>query len=500
MTLPPSLSELDDHLDGDQDLSRVSLLVGGLLLDIGIPTDASIASIIGDVIELATDQLPVRSDQVDVEFDDTEDKWTFARLGGDAIDPNRSLGEAGIYDGELLLIREVDTPAAPMLFDDVVGVAPGAADRRVTWLAANRWRLAWFAVSGLLAAMVGLMLPGQNGVEVVPGWPIAAIATLVVGLGFGVAACVVPYRSPDGTTSAWLAGVALPLMFAGAMFVVPGAHGVKALPMALALVALLALLQLLISGRGRALYTAVVAVSVLAIPSALAELLLNPPPRAIGAVLATVAVIVVYLAPRVTIGLSKLPVPRVPTAGEPLDDIETQGGTTVEGVNAIGKQVIPTEEGMVGRVRRANDYLTGILAAAAVAAVVGCYLAVDVSNGFFWQGTAFAAAVGTVLCLRGRSHHDLVQSAMLIGGGLVIALAAIVKTAVSVDGWQVNSALALVALTVLVVLCGVVAPQSEFSPVLRRWVEIGEYVSIALVFPLACWIIRLYAFFRELRL
>ena len=47
--------------------------------------------------------------------------------------------------------------------------------------------------------------------------------------------------------------------------------------------------------------------------------------------------IVVYLAPRVTIALSKLPIPRVPTAGEPLDDIETQGGTTVEGVNAVGQ-------------------------------------------------------------------------------------------------------------------------------------------------------------------
>ena len=158
-----------------------------------------------------------------------------------------------------------------------------------------------------------------------------------------------------------------------------------------------------------------------------------------GAVLATVSVIVVYLAPRVTILLSKLPIPRVPTAGEPLDDIETQGGTTVEGVNAVGKQIIPTEEGLIERVRRANEYLTGILVAAALAAVVGCYLAVDVSNGFFWQGTAFAAAVATVLCLRGRSHHDLVQSATLIGSGLVIAIAVIVKTAVNLDDWQIRA-------------------------------------------------------------
>ena len=122
--------------------------------------------------------------------------------------------------------------------------------------------------------------------------------------------------------------------------------------------------------------------------------MLNLSSRAVGAILATVAVIVVYLAPRVTIVLSRLPMPRVPTAGEPLDDIETQGGTTVEGVNAIGKQIIPTEEGLIQRVRRANEYLTGIVAAAAIVAVVGCYLAVDVSNGFLLAGNGFRVGGG----------------------------------------------------------------------------------------------------------
>jgi type VII secretion integral membrane protein EccD len=207
----------------------------------------------------------------------------------------------------------------------------------------------------------------------------------------------------------------------------------------------------------------------------------------------------VYLAPRATIMLSRLPVPRVPTAGEPLDNIETQGGTAVEGVNAIGKQVIPTEEGMTDQVRRARDQLTGIVAAAATFAVFGCFLALDVSNGFFWQGTVFAVAVATVLCLRGRSHHDLAQSAVLIGGGLGIALTVIVKTATFVEGWGVNAAIALVVLTALLVLCGLIAPRLEFSPVMRRRAEILEYIAIALIFPLACSIVRLYPFFRELR-
>jgi type VII secretion integral membrane protein EccD len=270
--------------------------------------------------------------------------------------------------------------------------------------------------------------------------------------------------------------------------------------MAFALTALSALLVLLISGAGRALHTGMIAVCVFGGASATAMLLWHTPPRTIGALLATVAVIMVYLAPRVTILLSKLPIPRVPTAGEPLDDIETQGGTTVEGVNAVGKQIIPTEEGLIEQVRRANEYLTGILVAAALAAVVGSYLAVDVSNGFFWQGTAFAAAVATVLCLRGRAHHDLVQSATLIGSGLVIAIAVIVKAGINLDGWQLRATVALIALMLLVVACGLVAPRLEFSPVTRRRVEILEYIAVASLFPLCFWIVRLYAFFRELRI
>lgn len=500
MTLPPSLSELEtESSETEQGLSRITLLVGGLLLDVGLPTHAAIGPVVNDVIELANDQLPARTDLVDVEFDNAEGKWTLARLGGSPIDPGRSLAEAGVHDGELLVVQEVGVPSAPLLFDDVEGAA-GAVDGRTRWLAENARMATWFGVSFLLAVAVAVLLPRQPDIALIPGWPVAAIVALAAGLGCAVVACVMPYRSGDGRRSAWLAGVAVPLIFGGSLHVVPDGAGVKALPMALGLVGVVALTVLSISGRGRALYTAMIALAVLCIPAAVGELLMNPPARSVGAILATVAVTVVYLAPRTTIMLSKLPVPRVPTAGEPLDDIETQGGTAVEGVNAIGKQVIPTEEGMTERVRRANEYLTGIIAAAAMAATIGCYLAVDGSAGFFWQGTAFSIAVATVLCLRGRSHHDLVQSAMLIGGGLVVVLAMIVKTAVEVDGWQVNAALMLVALTLLVVATGLVAPRVEFSPVMRRRVEILEYIAIGTVFPLACWIIRLYAFFRELRI
>lgn len=497
MTLPPSLSELDAESEPELDLSRVTLVVGGLRIDVGLPPNVIIADFIGDVIDLANEQVATRPDLADIEFDNTEGKWTLARLGADTIDPGRSLNDANVYDGELLAIRQIGQPISPLLFDDVQDETAGSgqAAKLVTgWLTREARALACFGVGAVATITVALLLPRQAGDLYLAG------ATLGVGVLGVLVACVTAYRSAGNRRTEWVAAMATPLIFGGALYVVPNGFGVKALPMAFALTALTALVVLLLADRGRALNTSIIALAVIGTVAATVELLWHPPDRSIGALLAAAAVAVVYLSPRLTILLSKLPIPRVPTAGEPLDDIETQGGTTVEGVNAVGKQIIPTEEGMIARVRRANEYLTGILIAAAAAAIAGCYLALDVSNGFYWQGMAFAIATATVLCLRGRSHHDLVQSATLIGSGLVIALAAIVKTAACVDGWQLTGTLMLVLLMALVVACGVIAPRLEFSPVMRRQVEILEYLAIALVFPLCCWIIRLYAFFRELRI
>jgi type VII secretion integral membrane protein EccD len=494
LTVPPSLSGLDSDTESEHELSRLTLVVGGLSIDVGLPANVYISDYISDVIDIANEQIALRESFAEEVFDDAEGKWTLARLGGEPIEPNRSLSEAGIYDGELLMIQEAGRSVGTLLFDDVDDTVAQDEPAVRGWVRRNTAALTCFGVGLAATVTLAALLPRWAGEAVVPA---AMLGLGALGMVF---ACAMAYRPHAARRSAWVATVAAPLLFTGSLYVVPDGFGATSLPMAFAVTALSALLVLLISGAGLALHTGLIAACAFGSASATANLLWHPPPRTVGALLATVAVIVVYMAPRVTILLSKLPIPRVPTAGEPLDDIETQGGTTVEGVNAVGKQIIPTEEGLIQRVRRANEYLTGILVAAALAAVVGSYLAVDVSNGFFWQGTAFAAAVATVLCLRGRSHHDLVQSATLIGSGLVIAIAVIVKTGINLDGWQLHTAVALIALLLLVVACGLVAPRLEFSPVMRRRVEILEYIAVASLFPLCFWIVRLYAFFRELRI
>ena len=318
-------------------------MVGGLSIDVGLPANVGIAAYIDDVIDIANEQIAVREPPATPMFDDTDGKWTLARLGGDPIDPHRSLSEAGIYDGDLLMIREVGRPVSPLLFDDVDDALDGEPSAVRGWLAANAAALTCFGV-GLAATVTLAAIAADAGPAISwcpPRCSALGRARRGVRLRDGLPAV------DAATRSAWVAAVAMPLVFAGSLYIVPDGFGATSLPMAFALTALSSLLVLLISGAGRALHTGVIAACAFGGAAATAMLLWQPPLRTVGALLATVAVIVVYLAPRVTILLSKLPIPRVPTAGEPLDDIETQGGTTVEGVNAVGKQIIPTEEGLI---------------------------------------------------------------------------------------------------------------------------------------------------------
>lgn len=355
MTLPTTF---DGEFDEYQQLSRVTVVVGAHLVDVGLPTTVGVSILAGEVVEMAN--LEDVASQGD---DDTEaaEGWTFARLGGTVIDPRRTLAEAEVFDGDVLLIRPVGDPVPSILTDELT--ESGEESAGTPWIL--RPATGWYAISTVLAIATALILPALVSGPRLFDVPVAAMVLVLVGtLGAGIA-CVVARRAEGTQNATGLVVAALPLLFGGLLYVLPTAQGLVALPVALGVTALTALILLLLTGTGRALYSGVLALAVFGIPMSLAQLTVDPASATIGAILATVAVVVVYLAPGITIMASRLPVPRVPTAGEPLDDIEIQGGTAVDGVDALRaiSRVVPTEEGMTRRVSRASDCLTGVVVA-----------------------------------------------------------------------------------------------------------------------------------------
>src|SRR5258705_760949 len=154
LTVPPSLSGLDSDADSEHELSRLTLVVGGLSIDVGLPANVSISAYIDDVIDIANEQTAMRESVADTVFDDSEGKWTLARLGGEPIDPDRSLGEAGIYDGDLLIIQEAGRSISEMLFDDVDDTLGHSEPTVRGWVVRNAATLTCFGVG--MAATVTL--------------------------------------------------------------------------------------------------------------------------------------------------------------------------------------------------------------------------------------------------------------------------------------------------------------------------------------------------------
>ena len=144
--------------------------------------------------------------------------------------------------------------------------------------------------------------------------------------------------------------------------------------------------------------------------------------------------------------------------------------------------------------------LTGLVVGSSAAAVVGVALVASCGHGaggHWLVGAVFTGVVGAVLLLRARLHVGIDRVAALVGCGIICVTVAFGLTIVSVPR-QASWA------TVMTVIAGVGALCVGFgvpvSPVARRSVDLLEYLAVAAVVPLACWVVGLYGVVRGLSL
>jgi hypothetical protein len=109
----------------------------------------------------------------------------------------------------------------------------------------------------------------------------------------------------------------------------------------------------------------------------------------------------------------------------------------------------------------------------------------------------FAVVVGLVAVLRARTHIDMCRrTALIVGGTGAIGSggALVVVSAPGQANWVCLIAVA-VGLSMLAGRFGAMA-----NPLVRRAVEVSEYLALTAVVPLACWIGGLYGLIRGVSL
>jgi type VII secretion integral membrane protein EccD len=455
--------------------SRVTVVAPRTRIDVALPADVAVADIQPMLLDMAKEKTPDGGAK--------HGGWCLARLGGDALDPARTLGSLGVVDGDLLQLRKRSDTPPPPLYDDVVdAIAEATPASYRPWTTETAARIGHAAGAlGLLVAAFSLLMAGPlgGGPHLAPAVTAGVVAIVAVALGATLA------RSYDVPTTGIVVTAAggLPMAFVCGLYVVPGTPGGPGLLLGSAFVLIVASAAIWLLGRGVTVFIAAGSAAALGVLAFLAGTLIDYPAYGVAAGAAAVALAFTSLLPRLTIQLAKLPLPNVPSDSEQLRD---DGG-------------FPDFASIERRAGLAHEYMTGMLVG--FGAVVAVSAIVATTDPDVW-GILLAAVSTAVLLMRGRSYANGSQAVALLVTGLVSAAGVLITWMLGADTLARNvwifASLLVVGAGALVL--GVVFPQRTFSPVLRRTVDITEAVLIAAVLPLALAVMDLYSLIRHLHI
>jgi type VII secretion integral membrane protein EccD len=475
----------------EPELCRVSVLCGRTQVDVALPADVPVASLIPELASLLFRNQFGEPERVP---DDLFVRWTLSKVGQPVIEEARSLTEAGILDGDLLVLRSDATNELPTVYDDVIDAVAGITRREFqSWSpVAARWL-------GAVAFLVAVAVAGV--LIVVASWDSPrydlgglAFAGFVV---FFVADIVARSNSEHRLVGATLSVGACGAVFVGCMASLPAADHAANVLLGSAVAALVAVLALRLTVGEPFTHLALITVSVLVAVAALVQLLIGVPAQHTAAVLAVVAMLVAFIAPRLTILLVRLPVPTVPSAGASLDDIDPPNQQNINaGVAAIGAVALPETAALEVRAKAANAHMSGLMLGAAAVAAVSASFAALPRPDVDWKALLLGVLITVAIVLRGRSHTDLVQAAGMIGIGAAGLLTVVGVQFVAGGLWAVLAVGVALLISAASFAFGVITPSMDFSPVVRRIGEILEYLVITATVPIAAWVIGLYSLAR----
>ncbi|MDQ4104838.1 MAG: type VII secretion integral membrane protein EccD [Actinomycetota bacterium] len=435
-------------------------------IDLALPSDVAVANLLPMLLKMAGESSPDGGSR--------HGGWCLAKLGGEAIDPDRPLVSLGVVDGDLLQLRRRSDNPPPPLFDDVVeAIAATAPSSYRPWTENTARTLGMIAAGlALLGGAVALLRAGPGlGVALLAG--AAAVAALVAG-------SVIGRVYGETNTGVLVAAGSLPLGFVSGLYIVPGSVGSENLLLACTLALVLASASIMVLGAGITPFVATATAAALGALAFLVASLVDRPAAGIAAGAAALALGAISALPRLTIQLSRLPMPKVPASAQ---DLQEDSGLP-------DYTVIERRSGL------AHEYLTGMIMGAGAVAAIGAVLAA--AGGAL--GIVLGAVVAAVLLLRARSYANGRQAIALLASGMIAVAGLMARLLVTAD----HAVLLLVGFGGLLVLAtfalvaGLVLPRRRFSPVTRRTVDVMEAVLIAAVLPLALGVMDLYNTFRAL--
>ena len=149
--------------------SRVTVIGSRRRIDVSLPEGVPVAELLADLVHM----LDERSDGVPA-------RWTLVRIGGRALDLERSLADQGVASGAMLFLQNATAEPPPPAIDDFAEQIAVTVDASTGQWTGEMFRslLIWLAGACLLLAGAGLLLAGDRGAQTVAGVLGAALAAL----------------------------------------------------------------------------------------------------------------------------------------------------------------------------------------------------------------------------------------------------------------------------------------------------------------------------------
>jgi type VII secretion integral membrane protein EccD len=429
--------------------SRVTVAHGTRTVDLAMPSALPLAEILPQVLNLC---LPD-------ETGEQPQAWVLGRPGEQSLGLDRSLGDAGIHDGDVLELRRRTDSPSPAYVEDVRDAVEDAVDGSSRhWNATTT--LGFVVATGAVALAGAALLPEVRQ----PRDPAALTAAAVVATALVPGAWWLTQRVHPALLRLVIAVACLWGGLTGWLAASPADDGPLRWLAAAAAVLLVAATMRSVTAVAA---PHLAAATVLAVAAAGGALLARTDPYDAARVLAVAAMTTVGALPRASL---------------------TVGGLAAADYR-VRNALLLSQEALVNRIRQSSWLLTGALAAlAALGGVAGVGLA--------YQPTAWdrllALAVGLGLLLRSRLFSRIAHVLPLRLAGVTVVAALALRHGTPLDilaPW-----FAVVTLLVVVVVAGISAlPLSDITHArVKQLLNWFEYVVVIAMVVLAAGALGVY--------
>lgn len=429
-------------------------------------------------------------------------RWTLCLVDGTPLRSPQSLTEQEIYDGDRLWLRFVeDTERRSQVIEHISTAVSVNLSKRFT------------AINPVVAIQVGAAMVAVGVLlgSALLGWwrwrddswlsaiyaAIIAVLVLSVSVLILMRAKTVPDRRAGDIML--LSGLA-PLAIAAAS-APPGPVGAPHAVLGFAVTGVAATLAMRFTGRRLGIYTAIVTICAAVTVASLLRMALLTGAVTLMTCVLLACVLGYQSAPSLSRWLSGIRLPVFPSATsrwvfEARPDLPTTVVVSGGGRPTLGGP--ESVQDVVLRAERARSFLTGLLVGLGVLVVVCLTGLSDPHTGQRWLPVLLAAFTAGFLLLRGRSYVDRWQAITLAVTAVLIVAAVVVRYALVLSSPLVLS----VGVGILVLLpaagltAAAVVPNTIYSPLFRKFVEWIEYLCLMPIFPLALWLMNVYAAIR----